>query len=105
MSGGVVNGDYVPDEFMPGIRSAGNLAPGTDPPGSRAVDSVETTITGPSGETWNRYGTQTHGSIEPGQTSDGLTGVTEDQITQTGAGRGHVISAPRRTWQAKDGAS
>lgn len=93
-------------ELFPGINAPdGTGAPGSEPPGGdRSTDSVAVTITPPTGETWNRYTTETHSTTEPGQVSDGLTGTTEAQITDSGAGHGSAGHFKRFPWQAKDGA-
>jgi hypothetical protein len=95
----IPNSDFVPDEFFPGLASAGNLAPGTDPSRSASADSISTTITSPTGASQDRY-TASSSTVQPGQNDDDvLTGVTTEFITHTGAGSGSASHYPRRPGQ------
>lgn len=86
-------------ELFPGINAPdGTGAPGSDP-GSSGTDSVSATVTDPTGSPWNRFTTQTHGTIQPGQNDDGLIGVSTHDITNTGAGDGSASHFPRFPWQ------
>lgn len=95
----IANSDNVPDPF-PGIAlPSGTGAPGTDGPGPRDTDAVQTTITDPPGDPWSRVSTSTHGTTQPGQTNDGWTGIPSGDLTDTGAGSGHTDAWARHSWQ------
>ena len=110
----VVNGDGpVPEEFFPGIRSAGQTAPGSTPsrtaPPDRAVPDSDSGSPGNGAPTPLRKqaidgrGTS---SLQPGQNDLGMLGASEEPgYTDTGADGGHAIidDAYRFPWQQRPG--
>lgn len=99
----IPNSDSVPDEFMPGIRSAGNLPPGSDP-GSSPGDAPTTTIAGGSAglsEDFDRISAPARATTVPGQLQlDSLIGGDANSgTTDTGAGQGTTDHWRRLSWQ------
>ena len=101
----IANSDHVVDPF-PGIAlPSGTGLPGTDPPGTRGEpDDVPATVTSPSGTWWAQTHTRTHGTGQPGQLSDGWTGSSDADFSETGAGQGHTDAWHRYPWQQSAGA-
>ena len=101
MASGVPNSDYMADPF-PGIRWCGRLSPGGDQGSAPPPDATTTTVTSPTGASWDRSTVPTHGTTMPGQTQLDWMGVDQNGITSTGAGQGVTVSATshgRYPWQ------
>jgi hypothetical protein len=112
---GVTNGDgTMPDEFMPGIRWAGQLAPGSTASRTPAVGvppTGETGTPGGSGTTRDVAGFagetgRSTAAEEPGQNDLGVLGADKDPgYVQTGAGHGEAVvdNSFRYDWQQRPG--
>lgn len=110
---GVKNGDgSQPDEMFPGIRNpTGTGAPGsagTRTPGAAVPlePGAESGIPGVGTAVDMSLLVDAAGALsteQPGQNSDGFGMVTTDQITQTGAGRGHTDAWSRKPGQQPAG--
>jgi hypothetical protein len=113
MSGNIPNSDFVPAEFIPGIRAAGQLSDGSDPPRPPAPDTQVpggdsgipgsgvilslASMTGPG---------ESASTTQPAQLSglNGLMGLDPQELSSTGAGLGSSFTDARRySWQSKPG--
>ncbi len=100
------DGENPVREMFPGIAVPDRTGlAGTAEDRSPAPDDVPATVTSPAATWWDQASVTTHGTIQPGQLDEGLSGLGAGFTADTGAGHGSASHFPRRDFQAQDGVS